>query len=170
MAVREWVGLPSERFAKYQSWINKERPGICGTYCCAVLVHDFVHHQYHVMLPQEVLLRGMRSVVDNRHWYVGTFGGDLVYGLRQIMPKQQVVRSWSAKTPLLRLLSQATPQPCIVATRRCFGSAYGNHWLVAYAYGYDEKQRLWLRCYDNHGNHQAEVPASTLWQCIWIQG
>ena len=40
---KHWHGLPPSRFIKYRSWINKQKPGICGTYCSAVLIHDAIY-------------------------------------------------------------------------------------------------------------------------------
>ncbi|MEG0289406.1 MAG: hypothetical protein RR725_07160 [Carnobacterium sp.] len=42
----KWTGLKPTRFNKYRSWINNQKPGICGTYVSAVLLHDAYLHAY----------------------------------------------------------------------------------------------------------------------------
>ena len=94
----KWIGLPPARFMKYKNWINKERPGICGTYCASVLVHDAIYQRTKHSLQKKVLLNGMRMVVDDVMPYRGTFYWDLAHGIRRMLSHSKI---WRVKTGIL---------------------------------------------------------------------
>ena len=170
--VKKWIGLPPTRFFKYRHWINKQKPGICGTYCSAVLVHDAIYQKTKKRLNQKVLIDGLKMVVDDLMPYGGTFFWDVAHGVKRILGD---VPYWNVKIGLVteriipELLSGDHPRPVIVGTTRLFNSHYKNHWLVVYAYGYDENNKLYYRAYDNHGNYKAVVPASQTFSCVWLE-
>ena len=171
---KKWIGLPPGRFLKYRSWINRHHPGICGTYCTAVLVHDAVYQKTRHSLSKETLLNGLKKVVDDLFPYRGTFFWDLANGLRRIL---QDTSFWEVKMGLVterlvpELLSgeRQRPVPVIVETTKLLNSRYKNHWLVVYSYGYNEDGKLYYRGYDNHGNHKAVIPASQTLSCVWLE-
>lgn len=168
----KWLGLPPARFMKYKNWINKERPGICGTYCASVLVHDAIYQRTKHSLSKKVLLNGMRVVVDDVMPYRGTFYWDLAHGMRRMLSHSKI---WRVKTGILterivpEILSGENPRPIIVGTTRYLNSKYKNHWLVVYGYGYNEAGKLFYRGYDNHGRYKAIIPASQTMCCVWLE-
>ena len=146
---KKWQGLKPARFAKYRSWINSGTPGICGTYCSAVLVHDAVLQKYKK-----------------------SFFWDVQHGLKALLKD---IPDWSVKSGLITekivpaLLDRPNPVPVIVGTTRIFNSKYKNHWVVVYAYGYNEDGKLFYKAYDNHGRYQAILPASQTIGCVWLE-
>lgn len=168
----EWTGLPSSRFRKYRGWINKENPGVCGTYCSAVLLHDAVYQKSRKNLNKQILLKGMQSVVDGFMPYKGTFIWDLAYGLKKMLKN---ISFWKVRVGFIpekiipTILGGKYPTPIIVGTTLFLNSAYKNHWLLVYAYGYNSKGKLYFKAYDNHGKFDAIVPASQTINCIWLE-
>lgn len=169
---KKWQGLKPSRFAKYRSWINSGNPGICGTYCSAVLVHDAVLHKYKHSLDKDTLLAGLLTVVDEFLPYKGTFFWDVQHGLKSLLAD---IPDWTVKSGLITekivpaLLDRPDPVPVIVGTTRLFNSKYKNHWVVVYAYGYNEDGKLFYKVYDNHGRYQAILPASQTIGCVWLE-
>jgi len=167
-----WHGLKPGRFAKYRSWINREKPGICGTYCGAVLLHDAVLQKYQRSLDKDVLLMGLKSVVDDFMPYKGTFFWDVQHGLNVLL---EDIPDWTTKTGIItekivpQLLNRPNPVPVIVGTTKLLNSKYKNHWVVVYAYGYNKEGKLFYKAYDNHGRHQAILPASQTIGCVWLE-
>ena len=169
---KKWHGLKPSRFAKYRSWINSGSPGICGTYCSAVLVHDAVLQKYKHSLDKDTLLAGLLTVVDEFLPYKGTFFWDVQHGLKVLLAD---IPDWTVKSGLITekivpaLLDRPVPVPVIVGTTRLFNSKYKNHWVVVYAYGYNEDGKLFYKAYDNHGRYQAILPASQTIGCVWLE-
>ena len=51
-----WTGLEEKAFKPYKTWINKGSPGICGSYCAAVLTHVTVlRDTNHWMAKQDLI-------------------------------------------------------------------------------------------------------------------
>lgn len=169
---KKWVGLPSSRFAKYRTWINHGFPGICGTYCAAVLLHDAVYQKTKKSLNKQILLAGMEEKVDALLPYRGTFFWDLSHGLKSFLKD---LPAWEVKTGLIseqivpELLSRKKPVPVVVGTTVLLNSKYKNHWVLVYAYGYNEEGKLFFKAYDNHGKYKAILPASQTISCVWLE-
>lgn len=168
----EWTGLEPERFEKYKTWKNKHKPGICGTYVTAVMLHDFLRENYEIEISQEKLLKGLKQVIDDWMPYRGTFFWDLQHGLNYMLkgvdgwrPAQHLVPEIKVK----EILSGPYPRPVAVGTSKLLGSRYKNHWVLVYAYAYDSKGRLHFKCYDNHGRHDAVITATEAIACVWIE-
>lgn len=167
----DWIGLSPTRFMKYKGWINQNRPGICGTYCAAVLLHDAIYQKTKQSLPKQLLLDGLKPVIDDALPYKGTFFWDVAHGLKRMLSHTKV---WKVRTGLLneriipKILSDDNPRPIIVGTTKYLNSRYKNHWLVVYSYGYNEDGKLFFRGYDNHGRYKAVVPASETICCVWL--
>lgn len=169
---KKWIGLPATRFFKYRSWINRGFPGICGTYCSAVLLHDAVLQKTRKSLKKQDLLDGMQEKVDDLFPYKGTFLWDLAHGLHSFL---RGIPYWEVKTGLVperivpRLLQREKPVPVIVGTTVLLNSKYRNHWVLVYAYGYNEDGKMFFKAYDNHGQHRAILPASQTISCVWLE-
>ena len=103
---KKWHGLKPSRFAKYRSWINSGSPGICGTYCSAVLVHDAVLQKYKKSLDKDTLLAGLLTVVDEFLPYKGTFFWDVQHGLKALLKD---IPDWSVKSGLI---TEKSCRPC----------------------------------------------------------
>ncbi|MBM6615918.1 dihydrolipoamide dehydrogenase [Desemzia sp. RIT804] len=169
---RTWIGLKPTRFKKYQKWINRDKPGICGTYVSAALLHDTFLRYYEIDLDKENLLLGLKTIVDERFPYRGTFPWDLKLGLGYVVgdiAELSVKMSLIPETTVIDLLNRANPVPVAVGTAKLFGSKYKNHWLLVYAYGYNKEGKLYFKAYDNHGKYSAIVPASQTIGCVWIE-
>lgn len=168
---KHWHGLPPSRFIKYRSWINKQKPGICGTYCSAVLIHDAIYQETKQSLNRDVLLNGLKTVIDDLLPYKGTYFWDLAFGIRRLLAD---IPEWRVKTALIaertvpKLLDEGAG-PVIVGTNMLLNSSYKNHWLLVYAYGYNEEGKLFFRAYDNHGRYKAVVAASQTITCVWLE-
>lgn len=168
----KWVGLPPKDFRKYRSWINREKPGICGTYVSAVLIHYLFEQEYGKDLDQDLLIDGLRKPVDHYLPYKGTFPWDLKRGLSFAL---EDIDGWTAKMAMIpdfkvvEELSKENPLPIAVGTTTAFGSSYKNHWLLVYAYGWNKNGKLFLKGYDNHGRYTAIVPASQTFGCVWLE-
>lgn len=166
------IGLKPARFKKYQKWINRERPGICGTYVSAALLHDAFLFYYQTDMGKEKLITGLKSVVDDLFPYRGTFPWDLKLGLSYVVrdvPELTVKMSLIPERTVVELLNQSEPMPVAVGTAKIFGSKYKNHWLLVYAYGYNKTGKLYFKAYDNHGKYTAILPASQTIGCVWIE-
>lgn len=168
----KWIGLKPLRFKKYRSWINREKPGICGTYVSAALLHDRFLEYYQVDLEKEKLITGLKSVVDDLFPYRGTFPWDLRLGLGYVLrdiPGLTAKMSLIPERTVVELLNRPEPMPAAVGTAKLFGSKYKNHWLLVYAYGYNKEGKLFFKAYDNHGRYTAIVPASQTIGCVWLE-
>lgn len=168
----KWTGLKPTRFNKYRSWINNQKPGICGTYVSAVLLHDVYLHTYGLNVSKTSLLTGLKTVIDETFAYRGTFPWDLWHGLNVVLkynPDYHARMSFIPDKKVVELLDRPDPLPVAVGTARLLGSSYKNHWVVVYAYGYDPNGKLYFKAYDNHGRSAAILPASQTFGCVWLQ-
>lgn len=168
----DWNGLPENRFRKYRPWINREKPGQCGTYVSAVLLDDYLRKEYNIKISKNNLLTGLKSVVDDLMPYRGTFYWDVIYGLNYMLEGISDVKAKYHLIPdkaVVEILEGENPRPVIVGTLGLLNSSYKNHWLVVYAYGYDEEGDLYFKGYDNHGRYRAVIPASQTFTCVWLE-
>lgn len=169
---KTWQGLEPKDFRQYRKFVNRIEPGICGTYASAALVHQVVQRERNYDLDMEQLLKVLEPVIDEAPWYKGTFAWDLVRGLNQLFSEDGSYRAryhLISNPVVVRELDKVNPLPVIVGTTRLFGSSYGNHWLLVYAYGYTDNGQLFYRAYDNHGRTQAVIPASQTLACVWLE-
>lgn len=166
--ILEWVGLPTILMKDYQTVINRKTPGICGTYCVAVL-SDIVARQHHLELPEiQQLVSTLEQRIEYFFPYLGTYWWDVQRGLNHLWSKYGYRSTFAlfSEVCVPNLLDQSIP--VIVGTTRVLGSPYGNHWLVVYAYAYDSKGKLWYKAYDNHGSIEAVIPAVQTIGAIWL--
>ncbi|SIO17652.1 hypothetical protein SAMN05878443_1784 [Carnobacterium alterfunditum] len=167
-----WIGLKPARFRKYRTWINAVKPGICGTYVGAVILHDAFNQKYGIDLSKEKLITGLKMIIDDTFVYKGTFPWDVWHGLNWVLKGNQdfkVKMHFVPERKVVALLNRKNPIPVAVGTATLFGSPYKNHWLVVYAYGYNEEGKLFFKAYDNHGRYKAIIPASQTIGCVWIE-
>ncbi|AMB93338.1 dihydrolipoamide dehydrogenase [Aerococcus sanguinicola] len=168
--VEQWQGLPADRFAKYRSWINREEPGICGSYVTAALVHDRVLADTGRALDPGRLLGASQELVDDKHLHKGTFIWNIYSGLDSLLgPQGYRVKVGLFSEVKVPDLMAAGYGPFIVGTAGLLGSPYGNHWLLAYAYRYNDQGDLEFRCYDNHGQSQAVLPAKYCFSYAYLE-
>ncbi|AMB98755.1 hypothetical protein AWM75_01530 [Aerococcus urinaehominis] len=155
-----WMGLDADRFKKYRTWINRGSQGICGSYCSAVLIHDRVYQDTGHQLNRKRLIASLTTLIDRFHPHRGTFIWNLAVGLNQFLIEAPLTVKAALITECnVPQLIDNYQQPVIISTLAGLGSPYGNHWLLAYQYGYDGAGNLYFKCYDNHGRYQAVVPA-----------
>lgn len=165
-----WTGLDESQFTRYKSWINRQHPGICGTYCAAVLTHYTVLQDTGHWLSKKDLLGTLERVVDAYHLHKGTFFWNVAAGLNAVFNAEH----YFAKTGLVpdidvpKLIDQYQ-QPVIVGTLKYLGSPYQNHWLLVYAYAYDQNNDLYFKAYDNHGNYKAVIPAKHTNSYVYLE-
>ncbi|MDN6625994.1 MAG: dihydrolipoamide dehydrogenase [Pisciglobus halotolerans] len=167
-----WIGLKPSRFRKYKTWVNRIKPGICGTYVSAVLLHDAFLQYYHIDLAKEKVVAGLKGIVDERFAYRGTFIWDLKSGLNYVLKDNKEIKAKLSLFPqktVRHLLNQPNPKPVAVGTTRLFGSPYKNHWVVVYAYRFNEEGELEFKVYDNHGRYRTVIPASETIGCVWLE-
>lgn len=170
---KKWIGLKAARFRKYQSWINNQKPGKCGTYASGALLHDAYLHHYSIDLSKEAVLNGLQEIVEETFPYRGTFPWDLRHGLNYVLKDNSELKASMCFLPdkiVVKHLNRPNPEPVVVGTSRFLGSNYKNHWLLIYAYGYNSSGKLYFKGYDNHGRYSAVVPASQTIGCVWLTG
>ncbi len=167
----EWHGISSSEMTFYRKYINRQLPGYCGTYVSAALIHYMVHSQRQYQLSMPKLLSALKGVIDLRLPYIGTYARDLVMGLNKLLSDDEYQAHWQYHRHRLIIdkLSEPNPLPVIVGTLSLLGSSYGNHWLLAYAFGYDARGKLYYKCYDNHGKIDAIIPASQIAVMVWLE-
>lgn len=167
----QWQGLDSSDFRPYRRFINRQLPGICGSYAASVLVHYYARQVYQLDLNLQDLLAVLEASIDGRFPYPGSFPWDIVHGLNQFLDIGGPAR-WTlfSESAVFKSLAADRPLPVIVGTSRLFCSPYGNHWVLVYGYGYGEAGKLYYRCYDNHGRYQAKIPASQTTVGIYLDG
>ena len=160
---KKWTGLNPAAFREYRTWKNTENPGICGTYVSGALLHYLFKEEFDEKLEKETVIEGLRFPVDGALPYKGTFPWDLKRGLDVALKK---IPGWKTKIGMIpdlavvNELSKRNPLPIAVGTTSVLGSPYKNHWLLVYAFGYNDDGKLFFKAYDNHGRHAAIVPAS----------
>lgn len=161
MIALSWRGIDEVRFRKYKNFVNRQSPGICGTYSAGVMVHDRVLQDTGIYLNRQKLLDGMQQAVDDYHLHRGTFIWNIRNGLNLMLsetPYRAQVGFFTEKK-LPALIDQGFG-PFVVGTLGVLGSTYGNHWVLVYAYTFDKKGNLYFRCYNNHGRHDSIIKAS----------
>ncbi len=165
-----WTGLDEKEFRRYKSWINKKNPGICGSYCAAVLTHFTVFKDTGHWMSKKDLIDSFEILVDAYHLHQGTFYWNVASGLN-MMFNYEHYRAKSGLMPDLEVpkLIDQYQQPVIVGTLKYLGSPYKNHWLLVYAYAYDQENNLYFKAYDNHGKIDAVIPADQTNTYVYLE-
>ncbi|MGX7106561.1 hypothetical protein ACWOBE_02055 [Hutsoniella sourekii] len=117
------------------------------------------------------LIDALSSRIDGRLPYAGTYAWDLVLGLNELLADvsdYQAQMRFFSEPAVLEQLQAPTPRPVIVGSLKRLGSRYGNHWLLAYAYGYNHQGKLFYRVYDNHGSVRQMIAASQTLPAVYI--
>lgn len=169
---KKWHGLPMAAMKPYQKYVNRIKPGICGSYASAALIHYFVQEKYGHQVDMDKLIKVLKPLIEDRYPYRGTFPWDLKSGINDFVPKPLSVKTryhLISNPIVLDQLNKENPLPVIVGTSRILGNSYGNHWVLVYAYGYNEEGQLFYRAYDNHGRIGAVIPASQTLAAVWIE-
>ncbi|UUX33837.1 dihydrolipoamide dehydrogenase [Fundicoccus culcitae] len=169
---KKWHGLSMTEMKVYQPYVNRIKPGICGSYATAALIHYFIQKQYNHSLNIADLIKILEPMIEYRYPYKGTLPWDLKAGINQLLPKEipYQARYHLISNPIvLEQLSNENPLPVIVGTARILGNHYGNHWVLVYAYGYNNEGKLFYRAYDNHGRIGAVIPASQTFAAVWLE-
>lgn len=167
---KEWVGISPKSMRQYRQYINKEKPGYCGTYTAAALLHFKVVQDRQLNLSMNELLDVLKPLVDGRYFYRGTYPWDLTKGLIDLIGNETYQAKWYliSNPVVVEQLSKQEPNPVIVGTTKFLGSRYGNHWLLVYAYGYNDQGQLFYKAYDNHGKINAVIAASQTMAAVWL--
>lgn len=122
-------------------------------------------------MDQTMLLDGLEPIIENRLPYKGTFPWDLANGLNEVLT---VYPDWHARwgaipdKRVVKSLSGKNPRPVGVGTTKVLNSRYNNHWLVVYAYRYNQHNQLLFKAYDNHGRYRTIVKASQTFGYVYI--
>lgn len=168
---KEWQGIPQKDMVPYRRYVNREKPGFCGTYSAAALIHYLVKHQRNHEIDMMRLLSALEGKIDRRSIYDGTYHFDVVNGLNDLLAddEYQAHVRYRHRKLIIDELSKEAPLPVIIGSLSLFGSKYGNHWLLAYSYGYNEDGQLFYKCYDNHGRINAVIPANQVGIAIRLE-
>lgn len=155
----------------YRKFINKEQPGYCGTYTSAALLHYKMADDRQLDLSMTELLQVLKPLVDGRYFYKGTYPWDLTKGLTDLIGEDQYRARWHliSNPIVVEQLSKESANPVIVGTTSILGNRYGNHWVLVYAYGYNDKGQLFYKAYDNHGKINAVIAASQTMAAVWLE-
>jgi len=167
-----WHGLKPAEFRRYRSWVNREKPGICGTYVSMALLDYLFRTFYHTEIKKEVLLTGLRNPIEKGLPYRGTFPWDLARGINRALkgvPEFHASMGLVPDVGVIKELSRENPLPVAVGTTALLGSPYKNHWVLVYAYGWNEEGKLFFKAYDNHGTHIAVIPASQTFGYVYLK-
>ncbi|MGY3724245.1 hypothetical protein SAMN05421767_10449 [Granulicatella balaenopterae] len=169
----EWIGINEDYFKCYQSYINREAPGYCGSYSAAALTHYILKNIEHLEeVSMEKLLQTYRLMMEDVLLYPGTYLWDIARGLKEVLVKgfgYQIKSHIFCEKVVVEQLSKKDPLPVIVGTVAVLGSPYQNHWVVAYAYAKDSSGKLWFKIYDNHGHYKAIIPAIQTLRCCYVE-
>lgn len=170
METLNWHGLDSDTFKVYRSWKNNQSVGICGTYCAAVLTHYITKRDTGISLNKEILINGLKKPIDQLTPHKGSFYWNIREALNYILqPTEYIAHSgWWTERDVPQLITD-DKGPVIVGTLQILGSSYKNHWLVVYAYAFDATGKLWFKGYDNHGRHDAVIPASETFSYVYLE-
>ena len=125
---KQWTGINPLQFTRYRSYVNRIKPGICGTYVSAALVNYLLKAERDYEIDMEQLLRVLKPKIEDRQVYRGTFAWDLRDGLNDLLVDDGLyqARFHLVSNPIvIRELSKESPLPVIVGTTRLFGSKYG---------------------------------------------
>lgn len=170
MMKEQWVGLPEERFEKYQNW--KTPSGyLCGTYATAVLLAYYQDYRQEFTLPERIRVKDSPDesvLIDLLRAYIQPLGMPTIplqvsQGLSRFlkaMGEAQCARgtllgSWQRATKRIR-----QGKPVLVGLLKGLGSTYGNHWVVAYAYFESTTGERYYKVHDNWGNAKKIIPVS----------
>lgn len=168
----QWHGLDPNDFKRYRFWINRETPGVCGTYVSMALLDYFFRTHSNQTISRKTLEDGLKFTIEKMLPYRGTFPWDLTRGINRAL---KYVPGWKAAFGLVpdvgvvNELSKNSPLPVAVGTTRVLGSPYKNHWVLVYAYGYDQNGKLFFKGYDNHGKYEAIIPASQTLGYVYLK-
>lgn len=156
----KWIGLDAQTFRPYQHWKNTGSVGECGSYVSAVLAHYLVKRDTNNDLSLSTLLKGLKGPIDHWPLHKGSYMWNLSFSLNYLLKPAGYQAHYGLLTEKkVPELIKAGKGPVIVGTTSILGSAYGNHWVLVYAYAYDEEGNLYYHAYDNHGKYQAIIPA-----------
>ncbi|HCS30294.1 MAG: hypothetical protein ACTH87_00645 [Enterococcus italicus] len=171
-----WHGIAQERFKRYEKWINTDGQ-LCGSYAAAVFLAYLQDYEPPFHLPRFV--RQMDSADgENLVHYLRLFIQPLGLATIPLQVSWGISRFcryvdqpyWARLTPIggwertVKRIDQGLP--LIVGLNKKLGSTYGNHWVVAYAYGEDQTGKRWVKVHDNWGNYRAVVPAKWLMSTV----
>lgn len=168
----EWQGITPKNIRPYRKYVNREKPGFCGTYTAAVLVHYTIKHDRGYELDMDKLITAFKPRIDQNPLYKGSYIWDIVKALQDFFAEDdsyQIKWHLVSESQALGQLKKESPLPLIVGTMKFLGSKYGNHWVLVYGYGYNEDGKLFYRAWDNHGKNQAIIAASQTLPCVWIE-
>jgi hypothetical protein len=176
MACIQWQGISEERFKRYEDWINSDGQ-LCGSYAAMILLAYLQDYHPTFKLPPFVRKKGS-SDGENLVHYLQLFIQPLGFSTIPLQVSWGISRfchfmkqpQWARSTPIggwERTIKRIdTGLPLIVGLNQRLGSTYGNHWVVAYAYGEDQEGKRWVKVHDNWGNYRAVVPAKWLMSTI----
>ncbi|MCZ0716990.1 dihydrolipoamide dehydrogenase [Aerococcus kribbianus] len=165
----QWRGEAGSHYRPYAQWKNNGPVGVCGTYCAAVLVHDRVYKDTGAKLDQQLLINGLLKPIDKLTLHPGSFFWNIQFALNYMLANVGYYAQSGLFTEkaVPKLIDQGKG-PVIVGTLSLLGSPYKNHWLLVYAYAYDQAGDLYFRAYDNHGKSQAIIPAKETFSYVYV--
>ncbi len=168
-----WIGIDEDKFQDYKAYINNKAPGCCGSYSAAAMTHYILTNiECLEDVSMERLLKSYELMMEDVFIYPGTYLWDLCRGLKEVLVKgfgYQLKSNIFCEKIVVKQLNKTEPLPVIVGLVEALGSPYKNHWVLAYAYAIDSKGKLWLKVYDNHGNHKAIIPAVQTLRCCYVE-
>lgn len=167
---KQWIGISPKEMRQYRQFINREKPGYCGTYTAAALLHYRMLQDLQLDLSMEELLKVLKPLIDGRHFYKGTYPWDLTKGMLDVVGSEGYQAKWHliSNPVVVEELSKDPANPVIVGTTKVLGSRYGNHWVLVYAYGYNNQGKLFYKAYDNHGKINSVIAASQTMAAVWL--
>ena len=169
-----WHGIDSERFKRYRHW-KTPKGYLCGTYAASVLVAYYQDYLDETMVPTFIRRKNSRDVqtlasvlqIFVQYHGLPTISWQVAHGLSRffsyydypISGRATYLGGWQRA---VKRIDQG--KPVIIGVNRFFGSTYGNHWVVAYAYLEDEQGNRFFKVHDNWGSHEANIPVN------WVNG
>lgn len=165
-----WIGLPEEHFLRYRNWRNTSG-NLCGTYASSVMLAYYQDHLEEGILPKSV--REKETDANERLIYslknsiqrlgLPTVPVQVSSGINRFLRKYGIsARARFYHTKNWQHITKAilAGRPVVVSLIRILGSAYGNHWVTAYAFLETSSGQRYLKIHDNWGRYDRIIPAN----------
>lgn len=165
-----WIGLPEERFARYRNWRNTSG-NLCGTYASSVMLAYYQDYLEEGILPKSIREKEHPQnarLIYNLKNHIQKLGFPTVpvqvsSGINRFLKRcgnQRRARFYHTKNWQHVTHAILSGRPVVVSIIRILGSAYGNHWVTAYAFLETSEGQRYLKIHDNWGRYDRVIPAN----------
>lgn len=166
----QWHGISSERLIAYRK-LTTPAGNLCGTYAATVALCYFQDYLEETIIPEKLrqkdqavtaeLINKLRQAIQKLG--LPTVPLQVAHGLNRFFKETAShhrahatsIGSWTRVTKRIN-----RGYPVLVSILKMKGSSYGNHWVLAYAYGENQRGQRFYKVHDNWGEYAAVIPAA----------